>query len=81
MSIRLFMEAINLRSRMKSSFECLQMVARHEYRRLRRAQYLRPLEPKETDFMADYAIWNSHKSLMTKEKFRDIVLTYFDIEH
>lgn len=73
-------DTIDLRDRMKSSFECLQMVARHEYRRLRRAQYLRPLEPTETDFMADYEIWNHKPSLMTKEDFRRIVLSYFKIE-
>ena len=71
---------IDLRNRMKTSFECLQMVARHEFRRLRRAQYLRPLEPAETDFMADYEIWNHEPSLMTKEDFRRIVLSYFEID-
>lgn len=71
---------IDLRSRMKSSFECLQMVARHEFRRLRRAQYLRPLEPTETDFMADYEIWNHKPPLMKKEDFRRIVLSYFNVE-
>lgn len=73
-------DTIDLRDRMKSSFGCLQMVARHEFRRLRRAQYLRPLEPTETDFMADYEIWNHKPSLMTKEDFRRIVLSYFDID-
>lgn len=73
-------DTIDLRDRMKSSFECLQMVARHEFRRLRRAQYLRPLEPAETDFMADYEIWKHKPSLMTKEDFRRIVLSYFDID-
>lgn len=73
-------DTIDLRDRMKSSFECLQMVARHEFRRLRRAQYLRPLEPNEIDFMADYEIWNHKPSLMTKEDFRRIVLSYFDID-
>lgn len=73
-------DTIDLRDRMKSSFECLQMVARHEFRRLRRAQYLRPLEPNETDFMADYEIWNHKPSLMTKEDFRRIVLSYFNID-
>lgn len=73
-------DTIYLRDRMKSSFECLQMVARHEYRRLRRAQYLRPLEPTETDFMADYEIWNHKPSLMPKEDFRRIVLSYFNID-
>lgn len=73
-------DTIDLRDRMKSSFECLQMVARHEFRRLRRAQYLRPLEPAETDFMADYEIWNHKPSLMTKEDFRRIVLSYFNID-
>ena len=71
--------SINLRNRMKSS-SCLQMVARHEYRRLKRAKSLRPLEPEEIDFMADYEIWNHKPSLMTKEDFRRIVLSYFDIE-
>lgn len=73
-------EIIDLRNRMKTSFECLQMVARHEFRRLRRAQYLRPLEPTEIDFMADYEIWNHKPSLITKEDFRRIVLTYFNVE-
>lgn len=73
-------DTIDLRNRMKTSFECLQMVARHEFRRLRRAQYLRPLEPTETDFMADYEIWNHKPSLITKEEFRRIVLSYFDID-
>lgn len=73
-------DTIDLRDRMKRSFECLQMVARHEFRRLRRAQHLRPLEPAETDFMADYEIWNHKPSLMTKEDFRRIVLSYFDID-
>ena len=73
-------DTIDLRDRMKGSFECLQMVARHEFRRLRRAQYLRPLEPAETDFMADYEIWNHKPSLLTKEDFRRIVLSYFDVE-
>lgn len=73
-------DTIDLRDRMKSSFECLQMVARHEFKRLRRAQYLRPLEPAETDFMADYEIWNHKPSLMTKENFRRIVLSYFEID-
>lgn len=72
--------AIDLRNRMKTSFACLQMVARHEYRRLQRAKHLRILEPSETDFMADYEIWNHKPSLMTKENFRKIVLNYFDIE-
>lgn len=73
-------DIIDLRNRMKSSFECLQMVARHEFRRLRRAQSLRLLEPHETDFMADYEIWKHKPSLMTKEEFRRIVLSYFDID-
>lgn len=73
-------DTIDLRDRMKSSFECLQMVARYEFRRLRRAQHLRPLEPAETDFMADYEIWNHKPSLMTKEDFRRIVLSYFNID-
>lgn len=73
-------DTIDLRDRMKSSFECLQMVARHEFKRLRRAQYLRPLEPAETDFMADYEIWNHKPPLMTKEDFRKIVLSYFEID-
>lgn len=73
-------DTIDLRNRMKSSFGCLQMVARHEFRRLRRAQYLRPLEPTEIDFMADFEIWNHKPSLMTKEDFRKIVLSYFNID-
>lgn len=72
--------SIDLRNRMKSSFSCLQMVARHEYRRLKRAKSLRPLEPEEIDFMADYEIWNHTATLMSKEDFRRIVLSYFDIE-
>lgn len=72
--------SIDLRNRMKTSFACLQMVARHEYRRLKRARALRTLEPEETDFMADYEIWNHKPSLMTKEDFRRIVLSYFDID-
>ena len=71
---------IDLRNRMKTSFECLQMVARHEYKRLQRAKFLRALEQSEIDFMADYAIWNHKPSLMTKEDFRRIVLSYFDVE-
>lgn len=71
---------IDLRIRMKSSFSCLQMVARHEYRRLRRAKSLRLLEPEEIDFMADYEIWDHTASLMSKEEFRRIVLSYFNIE-
>lgn len=73
-------DTIDLRNRMKTSFGCLQMVARHEFRRLRRAQSLRPLEPAEIDFMADYEIWNHKPSLMTKEEFRRIVLSYFEID-
>lgn len=72
--------SIDLRNRMKTSFSCLQMVARHEYRRLKRASKLRPLEPKEIDFLADYEIWNHTSTLMSKEEFRRIVLDYFDIE-
>lgn len=72
--------SIDLRNRMKTSFECLQMVARHEYRRLQRARFLRALEPAETDFLADYEIWKHKPSLMTKEDFRRIVLSYFDVE-
>ena len=65
---------------MKTSFACLQMVARHEYRRLKRARALRPLEPEEIDFMADYEIWDHTATLMSKQEFRRIVLDYFDIE-
>ena len=72
--------SIDLRDRMKTSFECLQMVARHEYRRLQRAKFLRVLEQSEIDFMADYEIWNHKPSLMKKEDFRRIVLSYFDVE-
>lgn len=71
---------IDLRDRMKTSFECLQMVARHEYKRLQRAKFLRALEPFEIDFMADFEIWNHKPSLMTKEDFRRIVLSYFNVE-
>lgn len=73
-------DAIDLRNRMRSSFSCLQMVARHEYRRLKRARALRPLEEKEIDFMADYEIWDHAAALMPKAEFRRIVLSYFDIE-
>ena len=73
-------KTIDLRNRMKVSFSCLQMVARHEYRRLKRARHLRALEPSEIDFMADYEIWDHTATLMTKEDFRRIVLSYFDIE-
>lgn len=72
--------SIDLRNRMKTSFACLQMVARHEYRRLKRARALRPLEPEEIDFMADYEIWDHTSTLMSKQEFRRIVLAYFDIE-
>lgn len=73
-------DTIDLRDRMKYSFECLQMVARHEYRRLQRAKFLRALEQSEIDFMADFEIWNHKPSLMAKEDFRRIVLSYFDID-
>lgn len=73
-------DGIDLRNRMKSSFSCLQMVARHEHRRLKRASKLRPLEPKEIDFLADCEIWDHTSTLMTKKDFRKIVLDYFDIE-
>lgn len=72
--------SIDLRNRMKTSFACLQMVARHEFRRLKRASALRPLDPKEIDFMADYEIWNNTYTLMSKQEFRRIVLAYFNIE-
>lgn len=72
--------SIDLRHRMKTSFECLQLVARHEYRRLKRARALRLLEPKEIDFLADYEIWDKTSTLMSKQDFRRIVLSYFDIE-
>lgn len=72
--------SIDLRNRMKTSFACLQMVARHEYRRLRRACQLRPLTEEEIDFMADYEIWDHTATLMSKEEFRRIVLSYFNIE-
>ena len=71
---------IDLRNRMKTSFACLQMVARHEYRRLRRARALRPLTFEETDFMADFELFNHAVPLMTKEAYRDSVLRYFDID-
>ena len=71
---------IDLRNRMKTSFACLQMVARHEYRRLRKACLLRPLTEDEIDFLADYQIWAHSTTFMTKEDFRRIVLSYFDIE-
>lgn len=72
--------SIHLRNRMKTSFACLQMVARHEYRRLKRARVLRPLTFEETDFMADYELFNRRETLMTKEVYRTSVLKYFDIE-
>lgn len=72
--------SIDLRNRMKTSFACLQMVARHEYRRLKRACALRQLTFEETDFMADYELFNHAVPLMTKEAYRDSVLKYFDIE-
>lgn len=71
---------IDLRNRMKTSFACLQLVARHEYRRLKRARALRPLTFEETDFMADYELFNHAVPLMTKEAYRDSVLKYFDID-
>lgn len=70
---------IDLRNRMKTSFACLQMVARHEYRRLKRARALRALTFEETDFMADFELFNHAVPLMTKEAYRDSVLRYFDI--
>lgn len=72
--------SIDLRNRMKTSFSCLQMIARREYRRLKRARALRPLTFEETDFMADYELFNHAVPLMTKEAYRDSVLKYFDIE-
>lgn len=72
--------SIDLRNRMKTSFSCLQMVARHEYRRLKRARALRVLTDEEINFMADYEIWDHTATLMTKEEFRRIVLDYFDID-
>ncbi len=72
--------SIDLRNRMKTSFGCLLMVARHEVRRLKRASALRPLEPEEIDFLADYEIWDKTSTLMSKQDFRRIVLKYFDIE-
>lgn len=71
---------INLRSRMKTSFTCLQMVARYEYRRLKKARALRTLTVEETDFMADFELFNHWKTLMTKKAYRDSVLKYFDID-
>lgn len=72
--------SIDLRNRMKKSFACLQMVARHEYRRLKRGRALRPLTFEEIDFMADYELFNHEVPLMTKEAYRDSVLRYFDID-
>lgn len=72
--------SIDLRNRMKTSFACLQMVARHEVKRLKRAAALRPLDPDEIDFLADYEIWDKTSTLMSKQDFRRIVLKYFDIE-
>lgn len=65
---------------MKKSFSCLQMVARHEYRRLSRARALRELTFEENDFMADYELFNNNVPLMTKETYRNSVLKYFEIE-
>lgn len=73
-------EVIYLRNRMAASFGCLQMVARHEYRRLCKAKALRPLTLEEIDFMADYQLFNHVVPLMTKEAYRDSVLKYFNIE-
>lgn len=72
--------SINLRNRMKTSFECLQMVARHEYRRLQKARALRILTVEETGFMADFELFNHWDTLMTKKAYRDSVLKYFDID-
>ena len=72
--------SIDLRNRMKTSFACLQLVARHEYRRLKRACALRPLTEEEIGFLTDYEIWNHSTKLMSKQDFRRIVLDYFDIE-
>lgn len=72
--------SIDLRNRMKTSFACLKMVARLEYKRLRRACNLRPLTEEEIDFLADYEIWDKTYNLMSKQDFRRIVLKYFDIE-
>ena len=71
---------IDLRNKMKFSFECLQFVARHEYRRLKKARVLRTLTFEESDFMADYELFNHPVPLMTKEAYRDSVLKYFNIE-
>lgn len=73
-------KTIDLRNRMKTSFACLQMVARHEYRRLKRARALRVLTYEETDFMADYELFNRPAPLMTNKVYRDSVLKYFNIE-
>lgn len=73
-------DSLDLRNRMKSSFACLQMVARHEYSRIKRARVLRDLTFEETDFMADYELFNHDVPLMTKEAYRDSVLKYFNID-
>lgn len=74
------MESIDLRNRMKTSFPCLQMVARHEHRRLRRACALRALTDEEIDFMVEYDLFNQKIPLMSKKAYRNNVLKYFDIE-
>lgn len=76
----IIMESIDLRNRMAASFGCLQMVARHEFRRLRKAKFVRPLTLEEVDFMADYQLFNHVVPLMTKEAYRESVLKYFNIE-
>lgn len=73
-------DTIDLRNRMKTSFECLLMVAGQEYRRLKRESALRQLEPEEIDIIAFYEIYTRSKILMSKETFRRIVLSYFNVE-
>lgn len=73
-------KSIDLRFRMVSSFGCLLMVARHEYKRLHRASQLRILSPHETDFMSDYLLFVHKPSLLDRETFRHSVLSYFNID-
>lgn len=65
---------------MKTSKGCLLMVARHEYRRLRKASFLRCLEKEEVDFVCDYELWDHKPPMIDYEVFRESVLRYFDID-
>ena len=72
--------SINLRNRMKTSKGCLLMVARHEYRRLKKAVALRRLEDNEIDFMCEYELWEHKPPMISYKAFRESVLKYFDID-